>query len=71
MGKILRFLNRLDKEKIPYTIGHFSADSLTVTVVVPGQRWEVQFMGDGEIGIEKFRSNGDIQEGSELESLFE
>ena len=70
MKQILEFLNRLDKAKIYYTLDHTSSDSLLVVVAVPGQRWEVQFMADGEIGVEKFLSDGEIHSENELTKLF-
>ncbi|MFT8322857.1 MAG: hypothetical protein ABF649_18470 [Bacillus sp. (in: firmicutes)] len=41
-----------------------------VEVSVPGQRWEIEFMEDNTVEIEKFISNGDFYDGKELESLF-
>ncbi len=67
---MIDFLNRLDIAKIYYTIDHTSDDSLLVVVAVPGQRWEVQFMADGEVGVEKFLSNGEIHSENELGNLF-
>ena len=33
---------------------------MMVLVTVPGERWEVKFMGDGSIEVERFLSNGEI-----------
>ena len=41
-----------------------------VEVAVPGQRWEVEFMEDGSVEIEKFISDGRYYDGAELEVLF-
>lgn len=70
MKKLIDFLNRLDKVKIYYTLDHTSDDSVLVSVAVPGQIWEVQFMLDGEVAIEKFVSKGEIYEEQEIERLF-
>lgn len=29
-------------------------------VAIPGQRWEIEFMRDGEIEVERFTSDGEI-----------
>jgi len=42
-----------------------------VEVAVPGERWEIEFMRDGSIEIEKYLSNGKIYSEQELEVLFE
>jgi hypothetical protein len=41
-----------------------------VTVNVPGQMWEVEFVQDGEIVIEKFKSDGELFPEEELKILF-
>lgn len=64
------FLNRLDVCKIYYKIIKIRIESIMVEVVVPGQRWEVEFMEDGTIEIEKFISDGTIHDKSELDVLF-
>lgn len=40
-----------------------------VEVAVPGQRWEIEFMEDGTVEIEKFISDGDYYDEQELEVL--
>jgi hypothetical protein len=41
-----------------------------VEIAVPGQRWEIEFMEDGTMEIERFISNGIIYDESELNVLF-
>jgi len=41
-----------------------------VEVTVPGERWEIEFREDGEIGVEVFASKGRIQGAESLEELF-
>jgi hypothetical protein len=31
-----------------------------VIVAVPGERWEIEFLSDGSVEVEKFFSNGEI-----------
>jgi len=40
-----------------------------IEVVVPGQRWEIEFIEDGTIDIEKFISDGSFYGEEELEVL--
>ena len=37
---------------------------------MPGERWEIEFHEDGEIGVEVFASKGSIQGAELLEELF-
>lgn len=70
MKKLIDFLNELEKRKIFYKIEKNSNDSIMINVAVPGQRWEVEFMNEGNIQIEKFISDGSIFEAEEIDTLF-
>ena len=41
-----------------------------VIAVVPGQRWEIEFMSDGTVEVERFVSDGTIEDASAIEVLF-
>ena len=64
------FLNKLDEIKIYYEINKIRNESIMVCIAIPGQRWEVEFMEDGTIEIEKFISDGTIYDKNELDILF-
>jgi hypothetical protein len=64
------FLNKLEKNNIFYRISKIRNESIMVEVAVPGQRWEIEFMEDGTLEIEKFISNGQYYDVKELEILF-
>jgi hypothetical protein len=55
-SNLLGFLNRLQEARIPYSIRHSRSDAVMVRVVVPGERWEIDFLEDGDIDVEVFRS---------------
>ena len=56
--------------RISFRLDSVRDESLMVIISVPGQRWEVEFMEDGTIEIEKFLSTGKILYESEIENLF-
>lgn len=68
--RLLEFLKQLKQKAISFRLDSVREESIMVIISVPGQRWEVEFMDDGTIEIEKFLSNGEIFNESELESLF-
>ena len=70
MEKLLKFLNELEVKKIYYKLNKVR-DAVMVEIVVPGERWEVEFFDDGTVEIEKFISCGEIYSESETEMLFE
>ena len=68
---INKFLNLLEENKTYYRLHKIRYESILVEVAVPGQRWEIEFMEDGTLVIEKFLSDGSLYDESELQNLFE
>jgi hypothetical protein len=64
------FLNKLEQKAISYTLAHNRDESIMVLVAIPGERWEIEFLGDGSVEIEKFTSNGEIYGKDILNELF-
>jgi len=71
LSKLTEFLDRLDGADIHYTLSSVRESAVLVGVTVPGQRWEIEFMADGDVEIEVFKSDGEIQDYSIIEDLFE
>ena len=59
MEKLLKFLTFLEDKEIYYRLNKVS-ENLMVEIAVPGQRWEVEFLPNGEVQVEKFISQGRI-----------
>ncbi len=69
--KLTSFLQNLEQQKIVYTLAHHRDEAIMVSVAVPGERWEIEFLNDGSIEIEKFISNGEIVGEEALKDLFD
>lgn len=69
MKELFDFLDLLESRRIYFTLSRIR-DSVLVEVSVPGERWEVEFFADGSVQVEKFKSEGIIYDGSELNVLF-
>jgi hypothetical protein len=55
-GQLLDFLNRLGSAHVHYALAHTRPESVMVDISLPGWRWEVEFMLDGSIEIERYQS---------------
>ena len=71
--QILQLLGRLRGAKIYFELRQSREDALMIEVHVPGERWEIEFVDYGDevqVEIERFRSDGHIDDESALEELF-
>jgi len=70
---LLALMNRLEEARIAFKMRHSREDAVMIQVNVPGERWEIEFVDYGDevhLEIERFRSNGVIDDESVLEELF-
>ena len=70
LSKLTRFLDRLDSSDIHYTLSSVREGAVMVGVTVPGEHWEVEFMTDGDVEVEVFKSDGEIRNLAIIEDLF-
>ena len=68
--QFLAFLARLDAAKISYKLEHSRDDAMMVIAFAPGEYWEIEFIADGEVEIERYRSNGHVDDETVLDELF-
>jgi len=68
-ARLLSFLNELRAGKIHYRLDQYRDDAIMVEVAVPGERWEIEFLDDGGIEAEVFRSDGTIHGSTALADL--
>lgn len=70
VNDLIDFLRKLEHSKISFTLNRYRNDAIMIIISVPGQRWEIEFMEDGTIEIEKFFSDGIIYDENVLNDLF-
>jgi hypothetical protein len=68
--KMLAFLERLNAAEISYTMEHSRDDAIMITAFAPGEYWEIEFIANGDVDIERYRSDGHIADESVLAELF-
>jgi hypothetical protein len=69
-NSLVAFLDKLEHQKISYTLAHNREEAMMVLVAIPGERWEIEFMSDGSVEIEKFISTGEISDAKSFDELF-
>ncbi|HYT95634.1 MAG TPA: hypothetical protein VEL76_43345 [Gemmataceae bacterium] len=68
--RLLAFLERLDNARISYQLKNDREGALSVLAFAPGEYWEIDFLEDGTVDVERFRSEGRIHDETMLEELF-
>ncbi len=71
LSKLTDLLDRLDDQEIRYTLSSIREGAVLVCASLEGERWEIEFMADGDVEVEIFRSNGDLYDESALDDLFD
>ncbi len=72
LSELTALLDRLDEAEIHYALSSVSEGASMVSIDSPGEEhWEVEFMSDGDVEIEVFKSDGQIFDFSIIEDLFE
>jgi hypothetical protein len=69
----LGLLKRLEAAKISYTLNASREEAIMIEAVVPGERWEIELVDYGDElhwEVERFRSNGKMEDESAIEELF-
>lgn len=69
--RLILFLQNLEKQAIDYSLAHHRDEAVMVIVAVPGERWEIEFLSDGSVEVEKFVSSGEIAGEEALSELFD
>lgn len=71
-GRVLDLLNRMDEAHVYYKLDPTRPESVMVDVAVPGWRWEIEFLADGSLEIERLQSRSGVETNPALiEELFE
>jgi hypothetical protein len=71
VASVLRFLESLEQGSIDYQLSTARPEALMVSVAVPGQRWEIEFLASGAVEVEVFAGDGQIYEHDKLADLLE
>ena len=69
--RLLDLIERLGTVEFRFNSARLRPDAICVEVVSPGVHWEIEFMRDGGIEVERYGSDGEIADEHALEVLFQ
>ena len=67
---LLEFIEKLKRVDASFRLASIRRESIMVEVYAPGEHWEIEFMADGSLEIERFTSTGDIYDANALKDLW-
>ena len=70
-NRLLDLIERLGTAEIPFQLSSLRPHAICVEVASPGVHWEIEFMRDGGIEVERYGSDGEIADEHALEALFQ
>jgi hypothetical protein len=68
--KLTAFLTDLEQKGISYSLAHNRDEAIMVITSAPGERWEIEFLNDGAVEVERFISDGQMYGQETLNELF-
>ena len=70
LKKLLSLSDRLKAANIHHEVTRYREDGVSIIATVPGERWEIDVLDDGEIVVEVYKSQGGCRGEEILEDLF-
>ncbi len=59
----------LDAAAIHYTVARYRDDAVSIRATVPGERWEIDVLEDGDVDFERFVGDGETLGPDELKQF--
>jgi len=69
LEKLIEFLNKLEKANIYFQLGRIREESILIEATVPGQLWEIEFLRDGSVDVQIYKSDGNLLDEKQLDAL--
>jgi hypothetical protein len=66
---MLALVERLKKAGIYHEVASYREGALSIVARVPGQYWEIDFLEDGTVDVERFVSSGKLDDANVLDEL--
>ena len=71
LKKLLALSDQLKAANIHHEVTRYREDGVSIIAIVPGERWEIDVLDDGEIVVEVYKSQGGCRGEDSLKELFE
>ncbi len=59
-AKLMGIIRALEAARIHFTLSYHRYDAVSIHASVPGQRWEIDVLEDGDVDFERFVTTGGV-----------
>lgn len=65
-AKLMKIIRALEAAQIHFTVSYHRYEAVSILATVPGERWEIDVLEDGDVDFERFVSTGGVQSEPEM-----
>ena len=65
-AKLMEIIRALEAAQIHFTVSYHRYDAVSINATVPGERWEIDVLEDGDVDFERFVSTGGVRGEKEM-----
>ena len=65
-AKLMEIIRALEAAQIHFTLSYHRYDAVSIHATVPGERWEIDILEDGDVDFERFVSTGGVTGEAEM-----
>lgn len=58
--RLMESAQALEVAQIHFLVSRYRDDAISIQAAVPGERWEIDVMADGQVDFERFVSDGGV-----------
>lgn len=70
-AKLMQIIRKLEAARIHFRVDYHRYEAVTIEAVVPGERWEIDVLEDGEVDFERFVTTGGVRGEDEMKAAIE
>jgi hypothetical protein len=59
-AKLMDIIRALEAAQIHFTVSYHRYEAVSILATVPGERWEIDVLEDGDVDFERFVSTGGV-----------
>ena len=65
-AKLMEIIRALEAARIHFTVSYHRYDAVSILAIVPGERWEIDILEDGDVDFERFVTTGGVTSEAEV-----